>query len=392
MTDNPKSDRWRNTRETDTVRALGGSRANTGDLVEPIHASAVYRRDPSGAYPGGHSYSRDQNPSFDAVEASIARLEGGEEAMLFASGMAAAATIFDALPLGARVLAPEQMYWTIHGWLGALADRDRLEVVWVAMDDLEAVASLLSSASFALVWIETPSNPLCTIYDIATIAELAHANGSLVVCDGTLATPVLTRPLEMGADLVMHSATKQLNGHSDVLAGVLVTRAADDFWAKLRQERSWRGAVLGPFEAWLLGRGLRTLFLRVRRSAGTALFLAEGLAANAAVSQVLYPGLVGHPGHELAAKQMDGGFGPLLSLRLRGGAAAVRRFLSRVEIFQDATSLGGVESLVEHRALVEGVASELPEDLVRLSIGLEDPGDLLADLEQALASPSDESS
>ncbi|MFT4570155.1 MAG: cystathionine gamma-synthase [Hyphomicrobiaceae bacterium] len=372
-------------RETDTVRALGAPDIATRDLVEPIHVSASYRRAPDGSYPGGHSYTRDQNPTYDRVEATLARLEGAEEAMLFASGMAAAATLFDVLPEGARVLVPEAMYWTIRSWLIDLDERGRVQLETVAMDDLGAVEHALAQGPTALVWIETPSNPLCTITDIAAVSVLAHAAGALVVCDGTLATPVLVRPLELGADVVMHSATKQLNGHGDVLAGVLATAKADEFWQRLRRERGYRGAVLGPFETWLLGRGLRTLFLRVRRSADTAMELATRLASNPALVEVLYPGLSSHSGHGVAVAQMNGGFGAVVSLRLKGGEKAVRAFVVRLRLFHDATSLGGVESLVEHRALIEGPGTKVPVDLVRLSIGLEDAEDLIRDLEEALS-------
>ena len=235
-----------------------------------------------------------------------------------------------------------------------------------------------------IVWVETPSNPTCAVTDVAATAEVAHAAGARVVADGTVATPVLCRPLQLGADLVMHSATKQINGHSDVLAGALVTARADEEWARIRRDRAYRGAVLGPFEAWLLLRGMRTLFLRVARSSDSAQRIAEELAGDPRVAAVLYPGLAGHPGHEVAARQMRGGFGPIVSFRV-ADAAAARRVAAALRVFRNATSLGGVESLVEHRAPVEGAGTPVPDDLIRLSIGIEDPADLLTDLDRALA-------
>jgi cystathionine gamma-synthase len=234
------------------------------------------------------------------------------------------------------------------------------------------------------VWVETPANPTCEITDIAAVAEIAHAAGARVVADGTLATPALTRPLELGADLVMHSATKQLNGHADVLAGALVTAHEDGLWERIAHERAYRGAVLGPFESWLLLRGMRTLFLRVAASCRGAMRVAEALAAHPGVSRVFYPGLADHPGHAIAARQMHGGFGCLVSFRVPGGEPAARRVAERLTLFKDATSLGGVESLVEHRASVEGEGTPVPDDLLRLSVGIEEPDDLVADLRAAL--------
>ena len=355
-------------------------------LVPALYPSASYQRAADGSYPGGHSYSRDQNPTFDAPEALLARLEGGKEALLFASGMAAATTVLDTLPRGAHLLAPRHMYWTIRGWMEALHERDAIELGFYDNADLDSLAQALRPDETAMVWVETPSNPLGEIIDIAAAAELAHGAGAVVVADGTTATPVLCRPLDLGVDLVMHSATKQLNGHADVLAGALVTAdPTTALWHAVRHERAYRGAVLGPFEAWLLLRGMRTIFLRVPAACRGAQAVAELLAAHDEVEQVFYPGLPDHPGHAIAAAQMHGGFGSMLSFRPRGGEARARAVMNRLEVFCDATSLGGLESLVEHRARVEGARTELPRDLLRLSIGIEDPDDLVADLRQALA-------
>ena len=367
------------------AQALGWVDPTTRSLVPPIYPSAPYQRAADGSYPGGHTYTRDQNPTYAQAESLLARLEGGQAAMLFSSGMAAATTVFETLDAGAHVLAPDQMYWTVRSWLHDLAARRRIALDVVPNGDLEALRAALRPGTTKLVWVETPANPSGAVTDIAATAEIAHAAGARVVADGTIATPVLCRPLELGADLVMHSATKQLNGHSDVLAGALITAREDEVWERCRHERAYRGAVLGPFESWLLLRGMRTLFLRVPAAARNAQRVAEALARQPAVTEVLYPGLPDHPGHAVAAQQMSGGFGMVVSFRLRGGADAARQVAGALEVFRNATSLGGVESLVEHRAPVEGRGTNVPPDLLRLSLGIEDPADLVADLEQALA-------
>ncbi|MEM7408926.1 MAG: PLP-dependent aspartate aminotransferase family protein [Myxococcota bacterium] len=369
---------------TRAARALGASDEAVGGVVPAIHPSTPYRRDRSGTYPGGHSYARDQSPSFDAPEALLADLEGGAEALLFASGMAAATTVFETLPNGAHVVIPEQMYWTVRGWLAHLESKGRLRVSRWPGTHPARLETLLQPDEPTLVWIETPSNPMTVVTDIAATVEVARRFGARTVADGTLATPALCQPLSLGVDWVMHSATKQLNGHADVLAGALVCATPDAAWEAVRYERGYRGAVLGPFEAWLLLRGMRTLYLRVRASCEGAQRVAEALQDHPALAEVLYPGLPEHPGHAIAARQMQGGFGPLVSLRLREGAAAARALPSRLRCFADASSLGGVESQVEYRAAVEGADSPVPDDLVRLSIGIEDPDDLVDDLRTAL--------
>ena len=369
--------------ETRAAQALGWVDPAVRALVPPIHPSASYERGPDGGYPGGHSYTRDQNPTYDQVEALLADLEGGAGALLFASGMAAATTVFDVLEPGAHVVAPRSMYFTIRSWLLDQGTRRGLEVDLVPAGDLAALERALRPGRTRIVWSETPANPTCEITDLAAAAKLAHDAGARLVADSTSATPVLTRPLLLGADLVMHSATKQLNGHSDVLAGALVTAQDDGFWQRIRTERGSRGAVLGPFEAWLLLRGMRTLYLRVRASSQSALAVAGWLQGQSGVRQVLYAGLPEHPGHEIARRQMDGGFGAFLSFRLKDEAAA-RGVANRLRVFKQATSLGSVESLVEHRASVEGPDSPVPADLLRLSIGIEHPDDLIADLAAAL--------
>ena len=367
-----------------TAQALGWTDPSTRAVVPSVALSAPYERADDGTYPGGHTYTRDQNPTYTQVEALLTRLEGGAASLLFSSGMAAATTVFETLSPGDHVVAPQQMYWTVRQWLQGLAASGRIQLDWVPNGDLERLRSTLRPGETRIVWIETPSNPTCAVTDIAGSAEAAHAAGARVVVDGTVATPVLCRPIELGADLVMHSATKQLNGHSDVLAGALVAAAEDDYWTSIAHDRANRGAVLGPFEAWLLLRGMRTLFLRVPTAARNAQQVAETLARHPSISEVLYPGLPDHPGHVVAARQMSDGFGSMLSFRPVGGADTAVRVISALRLFRNATSLGGVESLVEHRAPVEGAGTTVPDDLIRLSLGIEDADDLVGDLEQAL--------
>jgi cystathionine gamma-synthase len=305
--------------------------------------------------------------------------------LLFSSGMAAAAAVFQSLPRDAHAVAPRVMYWGLRRWLKNFAEGWGIEVDFVDATSLDALRAALRPGRTRLVWTETPANPLWSVTDIAGAAELAHAAGALLAVDSTAATPVLTRPLALGADLVMHSATKYLNGHSDVVAGSLTTGSKDAFWERLCAARSGGGAILGSFEAYLLLRGMRTLFPRVERACGSAQHIAEALAAHPRVAEVLYPGLPSHPGHPVAARQMSGGFGGMLSIRVKGGAEAAIAAAAKVEVWQRATSLGGVESLIEHRASIEGPDSPAAPDLLRLSVGIEDPADLIADLESALA-------
>ena len=310
--------------ETHAAQALGWDEPQFRSVVPPIFPSASYERGPDGDYPGGHTYSRDQNPTYDQAEALLARLEGGVAARLFSSGMAAASTVFETLRPGDHVVAPEQMYWTIRLWLEGLRDRKGIEVSFANNTDLSSWKSCIDRPNTKLVWLETPSNPDLSITDIPAVCEMAHAVGAYVAADSTVATPALTRPLALGCDLVMHSATKQLNGHTDVLAGALITKAEDERWQGILRDRAYRGQVLGPFETWLLMRGMRTLFLRVRASCDGALKVASALAARSDIVEVMYPGLETHPDHALAKRQMDGGFGALVSFRVEGGEARAK--------------------------------------------------------------------
>jgi len=368
---------------TIAAQALGWTDPATGAVVLPVHTATTFERDPDNQYRRGRSYGRADNPTYDQPEALITALEGGAASLLFASGMAAAAAVFDSLPPGSHVVAPQIMYWALRRRLAA-SGNEKLAVSFIDATSLDALRTGVQPGRTRLVWIETPANPLWSITDIAGAAEIAHAAGALLAVDSTAATPVLTRPLALGADIVMHSATKYLNGHSDVIAGSLTAARTDEFWERIVAGRSSGGAILGSFEAFLLLRGMRTLYPRVERACRSAQHIAEALSVDPRVLEVLYPGLPSHRGHDVAARQMHGGFGGMLSVRLKGGAEAAIATAARVELWKRATSLGGVESLIEHRASVEGAGSPVPPDLLRLSVGIEDPDDLLADLRQAL--------
>jgi cystathionine gamma-synthase len=356
----------------------------TGALIPPLHTSTTFARDPGYRLVGGRCYARDEAPSVRPAEELLARLEGGADALTFASGMAAAAAAVQALTApGAHVVAQQTMYWGMRSWLLGFCRRWGVELTLVEAHRPGALAAAVRPGATALVWIETPANPSWDVVDIAEAAAAARAAGARLVVDSTVATPVLSRPLALGADLVMHSATKYLNGHGDVVAGALVTAQLDDAWAAIRAVRHDAGAILGPFEGWLLARGMRTLYPRVRQQAASAHALAERLAAHPGVAAVRYPGLPGDPGHAVARRQMDGGYGGMLSIQV-GSRERALEVAGRLELFVRATSLGGTESLVEHRASVEPPDSPVAPDLLRLSVGLEDVDDLWADLRQAL--------
>ena len=375
--------------ESIAAQALGWVDEKTRAITPAIHVSSTYLRDPDNQYRSGRVYARADNPAFDQAEAVLAQLEQGAQAALFASGMAAATAVFQALSPGDHVLAPKVMYWSLRNWLMNFATRWGLNVELIDMTDPAAVQAAVRSGVTKLVWIETPANPLWTVTDIAATAEIAHAAGALVAVDSTVASPVLTRPLTLGADIVMHAGTKYLNGHSDLVAGALVTREDSEFWRRVKTVRAQIGGTLGSFEAWLLLRGMRTLYLRVRAASLSAQRIAEHFSSHPLVEAVLYPGLPDAPGHAIAARQMQGGFGGMMSVRVKagaqGGEAAAIATAAGVELWKRATSLGGTESLIEHRASVEGAGTPAPPDLLRLSVGIEDCSDLIADLEQALA-------
>ena len=366
------------------AQALGWIDEKTRAISPAIQTATTYLRDEDNQFRSGRVYARADNPTFDQPEALLNHLEGGAGAALFSSGMAAATSVFLALKPGDHVVAPKVMYWALRHWLTGYATEWGLKVDLVDASDTAAIARAVQPGRTKLVWIETPANPTWLITDIAVAAEIAHRAGARLAVDSTTASPVLTQPISLGADIVMHSATKYLNGHSDVIAGALVTATDNDFWQRIKSVRKNGGAVLGTFEAWLLLRGMRTLFVRVPAACRGAQQIAGHFSGHARIEGVLYPGLPTAPGHQIAAKQMSGGFGGMLSLRIKGGEAAAIAVAARTQLWKRATSLGGVESLVEHRASAEGANSPAPVDMLRLSVGIEDAGDLIADLEQAL--------
>jgi cystathionine gamma-synthase len=371
--------------ETLAAQALGWIDEATRAITPPVHVSSTYLRDADNQYRSGRIYARADNPAYDQAEALLTALEGGQQSLLFASGMAAATAVFQALAPGDHVLAPRVMYWSLRNWLMTFAVSWGLDVELIDMTSPEAVQAAVRPGKTKLVWVETPANPLWTVTDIAATAQIAHAAGALLAVDSTVATPVLTRPLALGADIVMHAATKYLNGHSDLIAGTLTTQSDNEHWQRVRKVRAQVGGTLGSFEAWLLLRGMRTLHLRVRAASASAQRIAEHFHGHALVAEVLYPGLPGSHGHAVSQRQMEGGFGGMLSLRVAGGEQAAIAVAAHTAIWKRATSLGGVESLIEHRASVEGAGTPAPPDLLRLSVGIEHADDLIADMEQALA-------
>ena len=371
-------------RRTLAAQALGSVDAATRAIVPPIHVATTFVRDPDNQYRSGNSYGRPDNATVREAEAVVAMLEGAEAALVLGSGMSAATSVFLALVPGDHVVAPRVMYWGLRNWLLNDATSWGLKVDLVDTDDLAAVRAAVRPGATRLVWLETPANPLWTITDLGAVCEIAHAAGARVAVDSTGATPVLTRPIELGADIVMHAATKYLNGHSDVVAGALATVRIDEFWERVKRVRTMMGMILGPLEAYLLIRGMRTLHLRVAQACVSAMELARRLQRHPAVAEVLYPGLPTHPGHAIAARQMRDGFGGMLSIRVRGGETAAIAAAANVRLWKRATSLGGIESLIEHRASIEGVGSPCPTDLLRLSTGIEDVDDLFGDLDWSL--------
>lgn len=368
-----------------TAQAMGHVDPITKAVVMPIHVATTYIRDEDNAYSSGYVYGRPDNATVREAEQVLAMLEEAEAgALLFSSGMAAATAVFQALNPGDHIVASKVMYWALRSWLMTEAVRWGLDVDFVETDDLDALRRAMRPGRTKLVWVETPSNPLWTITDIAAAAEIAHAAGARLAVDSTTASPVHTRPLKHGADIVMHAATKVLNGHSDVVAGALAGARSDAFWEKVVSIRKMQGAILGPFEAYLLMRGMRTLHLRTAAQARNAMDLAQRLSAHPKVARVLYPGLPQHPGHDIAARQMDDGFGYMLSIQVTDGETAAIHTAARVKLWKRATSLGGVESLIEHRASIEGPGTPCPPDLLRLSTGIEDVNDLFQDLDEAL--------
>ena len=367
--------------ETVSVHAGNAPDAATGAVAPPIHLATTFRHGPAGERVAGYEYQREGNPTNDRLREAIAALEGGEDALVFASGMAAQAGLLECLPAGARVLIPDDCYTGLRMLCAEFLPERGVQAVEVDMSNLDAVRAACADG-VSVLWVETPSNPRMTISDIAALAALGHAHGAVVVVDNTFATPLLQQPLALGADVVMHSTTKYFGGHSDVLGGALVFKRRDDLFARAAHRLHITGASLAPFSAWLILRGCRSLGARMAMHCANARRVAEFLATRPEVERVNWPGLAGHPGHAVAARQMRD-FGGMMSIELRGGREAALAFAGRLRVFTNATSLGGCESLIEHRASVEGAHPRSPQNLLRLSVGLEHADDLVEDLRQA---------
>jgi cystathionine gamma-synthase len=370
----------------ETLAVHAGRRVDpaTGAVAAPIHLSTTFERDPDGSYPRGHLYSRNSNPTRASLEECLRDLEGGGAAAAFASASAATAAVLTGLAPGDHVVAPMDAY---HGTLRLLRETFAewgLVTTFVDMTDAPSVERALTPRT-RLVWIETPSNPLWKIVDVARVAAIARAAGARTLCDNTVATPVLQRPLALGADLALHATTKYLGGHGDVMGGIVVGRRDDEFFARVRRGQVTGGGVPSPFDCWLVLRGIQSLPWRVRAHADNAMRVATFLAGHRAVEAVHYPGLPTHPAHDVARRQMAA-FGGMLSFQVRGGRDAAMAVAAKLRLFTRATSFGSTESLIEHRASIEGPGSRTPDNLLRASIGLEHPDDLVEDLAQALGS------
>ena len=370
--------------ETRAVHAGRRIDPGTGAVTPPICLSTTFERSPEGEYPLGYIYSRDNNPNRRALEECLADLEGGAQALSFSSGLAVATALVQGMEAGSHIVAPDDVYWGFRKVVGGVFERWPVEATYVDMTDLNAVCAAIRPNT-RMIWVETPSNPLMKITDLAAIAKMAQGapHRVMTVCDGTFATPVLQRPLELGIDMVAHSTTKYIGGHSDVIGGALITREPNAMFERARLSQKYGGSVPSPFDCWLTLRGLDTFPYRVRAQAENGMKVAKFLAAHPAVETVHYPGLPQHPGHAVAARQMSA-FGGMLSFQVRGGRETAMGVVARCKLFIRATSLGGAHSLVEHRASVEGPGSKTPQNLIRLSIGLEHVDDLTADLGQAL--------
>lgn len=369
--------------ETLCVHAGNEPDAATGAVAPPIHLATTFRHGADGTRVAGYEYQREGNPTNDRLCAAIAALEGAQRALTFSSGMAAISTLLESLPAPVRIVMADDCYVGLQMYVREFLVPRGAVVTPVDTSDLAAVEAACG-AGVDLLWLETPSNPLLRVSDIAALAQIGHAHGALVACDNTFATPLLQRPLALGADIAMHSATKYFGGHSDVLGGVLAFAREDDLFRTVARRLHLAGPALAPFSAWLTLRGLRSLPARMAMHCANARVLAAFLTDHAAVERVNYPGLATHPGHALAASQMRD-FGGMLSVQLLGGREAALAAASKLRIFTNATSLGGCESLVEHRASVEGPQPRSPQNLLRVSVGLEHANDLIGDWEQALA-------
>ena len=368
--------------ETIAIHAGNLHETTTKDVTSPIHLSTTFLRDENGGYSGGHMYSRVSNPNRSALENVLSALENGVEACAFSSGNTAGMALFQALKPGSHIIAPDDMYWGFKKQLQTIF-ADTLDIDFVDLTVPQEVAAYIKKNT-VLIWVETPSNPLLKITDLTAIAKIAKEHDLIFACDSTFASPCLQNPIDLGADIVMHSSTKYLGGHSDLLGGVLVTARKTDFWEKIRNIQQVGGAVPSPFDCFLLLRSIKTLPYRMQGHSANGMALATYLNQHPAVEAVYYPGLSEHPQHEIAKAQMRN-FGGMLSILVKGGAEQARNVVNKVKIFAQATSLGGVESLIEHRASIEGPDTKTPQNLIRISAGLEHIDDLIADMDQALS-------
>jgi cystathionine gamma-synthase len=355
----------------------------TGAVAQPIHLSTTFERGADGEYPSGFSYTRETNPNRKSLEHCLAALEGGTEALAFASGLAVTTAALQGLEPGDHLIAPDDVYYGLRKVVWQVFGKFPIEVSYVDLTDLDALRAAVRPST-RLIWVETPSNPLMKVTDLAAIAEIARAAKAITICDSTFATPVAQRPLEFGIDMVMHSTTKYFGGHSDILGGALITHHDNYLFERCRTAQAYGGAVPSPFDCWLLLRSIETLPWRVRGQQANAIQIAQFLETHPAVECVHYPGLSSHPAHALATRQMTGGFGAMLSIQVRGCRDKTLAVAARTQIFTRATSLGSTHSLIEHRASVEGPSSRTPQNLLRLSIGLEHVSDLIADLDNSL--------
>jgi len=369
--------------ETIVSHAAGIIDEPTGAVIAPIHLASTYARDTDYQLRGGNTYARDGTPTCHQAETVMAELEQAKAALLFNAGISAPLTVLESLPLGAHVIAPEKMYYAALLWMQRQAAKGIITLSTYKPNDLDSLQKVITPQT-ALVWVETPTNPTWDVTDIAAVADIAHANGALLMVDSTTAPPCTTKALKLGADFVFHSATKYLNGHSDVVAGALCTNAINDHWQDIVKIRTLQGTVLPGFPAYLLIRGMRTLYVRWDKACANALKIAQHFSGHPLIEAVQYPGLPDDPGHRVAKKQMTRGFGGMMSIRVKGPEAMAQKVARMTKIFLPATSLGGVESLIEHRITIEGPDFGTAPNLLRLSIGIEDAGDLIDDLEQAL--------
>jgi cystathionine gamma-synthase len=368
----------------ETLAVHAGHRVDpaTGAVAPPIYLSTTFERQPDGSYPQGYNYIRDNNPNREALEKCLSELEGGVAATAFSSGSAATMSVFQALSPGDHVIAPLDAYSGTSSLLREIFAPWNLSVTFVDMTNLTEVQQAIQPNT-KLIWVETPSNPMLKITDIGKVSDIAHQANAICVCDNTWVTPMGQSPLKKGADLVIHATTKYLGGHSDVMGGVAITKVEDYFFNRIRKIQKTGGAVASPFDCWLVLRGIQTLPYRMRAHSENALKVAKFLTEHPQIQAVHYPGLKQHPGHEIAASQMQL-FGGMLSFQVKGGREMAFALAGKVKIFTRATSLGGVESLIEHRASIEGKGTKTPENLLRVSVGLEHPEDLIEDLAQAL--------